>query len=60
VLRAGELDGETVLEMAHDAALHLAERNQVADRRPLIGRDAGCRLRQIDNAAGDGGAVNAE
>jgi hypothetical protein len=44
MLQAGELDGEAFLEMAHDAALHCAERDQRADRRPLVGGDTGARL----------------
>ena len=51
VLQPGELDGKAVLEMAHHAALHLAERDQRADRRPLLGGDAGARLRHVDDAA---------
>ena len=57
MLQPGELDGETVFEVAHHAALHLAERDQRADRRPLVGRDAGARLRHVDDAATDVDAV---
>src|ERR1700756_1698090 len=53
MLQAGELDGEAVFEMTHDAALHFAERNQRADRRPLVAGDTGAGLRHVDNAAGE-------
>src|SRR5580693_4899133 len=57
MLQAGELDGEAFLKMAHDTALHRAERDQRADRRPLVGGDTGARLRDVDNAAGEVDAV---
>ena len=50
MLQPGELDGEAVFEMAHDATLHFAERDQRADRRPLVAGDAGARLRHVDDA----------
>ena len=53
MLRTRELDGEAILEMSHCAALHLAEGYESADRRTLIGGDAGARLRHVDDAAGE-------
>src|SRR5579871_5512685 len=53
VLQPGELDGKAIFEVAHDPTLHLAERNQRADRRPLIRGDGGARLRYVDDAAAD-------
>ncbi len=41
MLQARKLDGESVLDMADDAALHFTERDQRANRRPLIGGDTG-------------------
>ena len=55
-----ELDGEAILEMSHYAALHLAESYESADRRTLIGGDAGTRLRHMDDAAGEVDAVRHE
>src|ERR1700692_3827681 len=57
MLQAGELDGEAVLEVTHDAALYGPERDQRADRRALIGGDTGARLRDVDDAAGEVDAV---
>src|SRR5271156_5105076 len=51
VLQAGKFDGEAVFEVAHHAALDLAERDQRTDRRPLVGGDAGARFRNVDDAA---------
>ena len=36
MLQARELDGEALLEVAHDPALCLAEADEAADRRPLF------------------------
>src|SRR5580692_3266541 len=57
MLQAGELDGEAFFEVTHDAALYGAERDQRADRRPLVGGDTGARLRNVDDAAGEVDAV---
>jgi len=57
MLEPRELDGEAVLEIANDAALHLAERHQRAHGRPLVGGDTGARLRYVDDAAADVEAV---
>src|SRR3984957_10327142 len=57
VLQPGKLDGEAIFEVADDAALHLAERYQSADRGALLGGDTGARLRNVDDAAGDVDAV---
>src|ERR1700688_2125093 len=57
MLQAGELDGEAFFEVTHDAALYRSERDQRADRRPLVGGDTGARLRDVDNAAGEVDAV---
>src|SRR6516162_553243 len=46
--------------MSHYAALHLAEGYESADRRALIGGDAGARLRHIDDAACEVDAVRHE
>ena len=54
MLQPGEFDGKPVFEVAHHAALHIAERDQRADRRTLIGGDAGARLRNVYNTAGPG------
>jgi hypothetical protein len=60
VLQTRELDGEAIFEMSHYAALHLAEDYESADRRALIGGDAGARLRHIDDAAGEVDAARHE
>jgi hypothetical protein len=39
----GKLDGEAVFEMAHDPALHLAQRYQRPDRRPCTTVRRRCR-----------------
>src|SRR5271154_6765173 len=57
VLQAGKLDGEAFLEVTHDASLDLAQRDQRADRRPLLGGDAGAGFRHVDDAAGEVDAV---
>src|ERR1700722_19004591 len=57
VLQPGKLDGEAVFEVADDAALHLAERYQGADRGALFGGDTGARLRNVDDSAGEVDAV---
>ena len=57
VLQAGEFDREALFEVTHDTALHLAQGDQRADRRALIGGDAGALLRHVDDAAGEIDAV---
>src|SRR5690242_16117629 len=59
VLQAREFDGETVLDMAHHAALRLADHDHGSDRRAQIrcDRNRGARLRQVDDPAGDVDAV---
>ena len=47
------VQGEALFEVAHDARLHLAKRNQRPARRPLIARNAGAGLREVDDAATD-------
>jgi len=57
MLQAGKLDGEAVFEVAHHAALHLAQGHQRPDRRPFPRGDAGAGLRHVDDAAGKIDAV---
>ena len=49
VLQAHEFDGEAIFDVPHHAALGFANRDDDADQRPQIGRDANCgtRLRQV-------------
>jgi hypothetical protein len=47
----GELDGEAVLEMAHDLPAHRAQRDLDADGRFHLDLDRGARERQVDDAA---------
>src|SRR5581483_11902145 len=53
MLRPSEFDGKTVFGMAHDTALHLAERDYAADRRPLIRGNGVARFRHVNDAAAD-------
>ena len=57
MLQPRELNGEALFEMPHDTALHLAKRDQRADRRPLVAGDTGARLRHVDQPATDIDAV---
>src|SRR5215510_7677269 len=43
VLEARELDRETLVEMAHHAALRLTQGHHGSHRRPLLGRHGGAR-----------------
>src|SRR6202046_895293 len=57
MLQPGELNREAFFEMADDPARYLAERDQCAERRSLVGGDAGARLRHVDDPATDIEAV---
>ena len=59
VLQPHEFNGKAIFDMAHDADLGLADRDDNTDRRAQVRRDADCRarLRQVDHSAGDIGAV---
>src|SRR5262249_52664371 len=57
MLQPGELDREAVFEMPHDTARRLAERDQRADRRALVDRNASARLRHVNDPAADIDAV---
>ena len=57
MLQAGKLNGEAFFEVAHHPARDLAQRHQRADRRPLVGGNAGAGFRNVDDTAGQIDAV---
>src|SRR5476651_500182 len=59
MLQAGEFDGEAILDMTDYPAHNFANGDRGANRGPKVGRnrDRGTRGRQVDDAAGDIGAV---